>query len=972
MSKNLIKDGDCEALYNINNISLSTYNENKEISNKNIDINNNMNKIDLQNSDYFMENNDNENDNDVDNENGGSIISLDKNFEFITNLTYNIKENKNKFETFFDDNFNLILNNNKFYEKINLVNFDKLKNNQKRVFEILNNVKPNKITEEFLNTIPNTPKNKNEIPSKQFTDLIKHYNKNLSLEVEYKKTRGLGRRFSNKSFSMTKLSRKLRNALYQNMVVDLDMRRSQPTIFRDFVILYELDRTKYRTLLNYNRDQLICDIMECSENNYTQSEAKDLLNGVFNGGGHKDFNSVKILHNEINSFFNDIRKEKIFIKIWRRSIKKYPNCNFKQKTNFLSQVYQETEAHILDLAYLYLKDNFDVISLEFDGFKINIDTDLTDDDNNNLNNHIFNETGLKVQFVKKNMIIDDDIQNLLNNPSNTQNDEYEGFNSEEEWLLSKKIFNNDDNMATYLHKKYTDKIKCIVNKNSTEYYININNIWQYSTNKDCLSHFIDRDLKMFQKFVICENTGKQLVISKTYTANSSGLTNVLNMFKLQVQEKNHEPEFLKLLTTSNRSTIPFLDGVLYINKKGKGTEFNGHFDFKKWKDVKNYYSRKIVKFNYLDVKEASKYKDTILKKILEPAFIIDDNENYMNECKHLLLNLSRTMFACIEDKKWNTVFGKRNSSKGVIVELLKNSYGNFCATTNINSFCSKDTKADTAKSLSWTYNIFDARFLYINEAEQGLTINGALIKNLSGGDALQVRANNVDEKELNFNYNVWAFLNDVPIVEPKDCMHNCYLYNTKIQFVDNILKQQEQDKFGTDDKYFKPPNNDIKSLYCIDKNYGAGFILLLLEHFENSIEMGDFNKENLEDINNDNNGTNLKPIELVTEYAKITGKDTDYVIAKDFYNDIKEYIVSTYQNVKFNDLKIRYILKQHCKIKYQNHYIKKLKKVCKCYVGIRYLKENLNICDTIIKNYIDNSSDNSSDSYSDNSSDSDN
>ena len=787
----------------------------------------------------------------------------------------------------------------------------------------------------------------NEIEDEYFkTDYYNfkaNYNDKKGLKVKYFNN-PIGRRKINKVICSTSMIRELRNILYSNVYDDIDMKNSQVAIFLNLIqnLGYNLNDFPTLNKCYTNKDYFINDIKNSLSTDDDRLIKKALVQ-VLNLGSHQDIPSLIPLKTEIENLYFKIKDLNIFKKIRNHIKKEKPTF---EKGTFMAMVYQSIESKILDIVVEnFTQQCIKIGTLEYDGLKIRKSERNNQMLLDKLNQYIYKKTNFLVDFTFKPMIIEEKYQDLLDDVEIDEEEEQLGFY-------------NDYEMGLYLFEKYKNKVYCSLRGDNYIYYFKHNNKWLCNSKKSCLGQFIDRDIKK-RKDIYNPETGETETIYQDYTANNNGYNNVLNTFESILQKgDNLISDFHIKLTISNRYSIPFLDGILKINHEKQGQEFGGKYDFIEWCDDENmkkfypdgYFTRKIVNYNYEDIKNINfeEYTDeendnSVINKIFKPAFTTTDFDDLDEEKQkeqttpldHLLNNYSRMMFGCVSDKKWNLIYGSRNSSKGVITELMLNSFDEFCDTINAGSLCVKDTKGDQAKLLSWIDDKFDCRYLYFNEAKPDLEVDGSLIKLVSGGDRIECRSNHKDEIKRELICVINGNVNDIFKIQPKDTWSNCFLYNLKIRFLTENEKNEDQNELGTPDNYYRLPIENIKTDYCRNKNKCMEFIKLLLEYYDDKL---DRTEEMINMVDEEKSEIMESQKEIVLSLIKITGDKKDKIPSTLLKEIMNCYLDDKYKNVK-NSIKWRDMLKKNPDIQHNKNvsYPKFEKKSVKSYVGIKFI-----------------------------------
>jgi len=103
----------------------------------------------------------------------------------------------------------------------------------------------------------------------------------------------------------------------------------------------------------------------------------------------------------------------------------------------------------------------------------------------------------------------------------------------------------------------------------------------------------------------------------------------------------------------------------------------------------------------------------VMEKIIIPAFPDKEQQDYY------LYRLGRAIAGDVSDKTWHVNFGERNSSKGVLCDLLQNCFGDFVQTILSENLLIKSGGAggDAAKGQSWMSSLEFKRLAISNEIQ---------------------------------------------------------------------------------------------------------------------------------------------------------------------------------------------------------------------------------------------------------------
>ena len=98
---------------------------------------------------------------------------------------------------------------------------------------------------------------------------------------------------------------------------------------------------------------------------------------------------------------------------------------------------------------------------------------------------------------------------------------------------------------------------------------------------------------------------------------------------------------------------------------------------------------------------------SIYEKVLKPILGADLLYPFLNF-------ISRIIAGECQDKLWSICLGERDCGKGVLSDLLSNTFGSYVCSINANSLKIDKNNGDEAKKLSWLYHAQYARVLLGN------------------------------------------------------------------------------------------------------------------------------------------------------------------------------------------------------------------------------------------------------------------
>mmetsp|Transcript_36926 Transcript_36926/g.92763 ORF Transcript_36926/g.92763 Transcript_36926/m.92763 type:complete len:826 (-) Transcript_36926:213-2690(-) len=219
-------------------------------------------------------------------------------------------------------------------------------------------------------------------------------------------------------------------------------------------------------------------------------------------------------------------------------------------------------------------------------------------------------------------------------------------------------------------------------------------------------------------------------------------------------------------------------------------------------------------------------KQEIIDKVLAPAFPDKDQLQYF------LHRLARGLAGDVYDKRWHVCIGERNSSKGVVCDLLSGSFGGFVQTINSENFLIKSNtlNGDAAKAQSWASSLEWKRLAISNEIQlQGgrARVDGNLIKRIaSGGDEIEVRINYQDEVRKKLQCTMFLYCNEFPPVEPADACQTLEVFDFHSSFHPESEIVARGDSCPSNWRVADP---NIKSVWAVNPLVLNAFTMMILE-----------------------------------------------------------------------------------------------------------------------------------------------
>lgn len=742
----------------------------------------------------------------------------------------------------------------------------------------------------------------NDDDIKELNQYMSNYNINNIppiVKVQYLqkqfKNKGIGRHFTPSSLKsssndnvnshkfLTTLSRNLRNLLIKDIYDDLDMVNSAPSILLNICKKHNIQCPFLEDYIN-NRDKYV-ELFQ-TKYNLSESEIKDrfiyLTFGSSNTLGIKKLETYKKEISHISNILKDLDEYKNYLDY------AIYNANLKNKKNisgiFVSILVQDYENKILMIIKHYLEQhNFKIGTLEYDGLKILKSKSFNAEHITNIEQRISEKLSFNIKLKIKELNIDDEYINIFNE----LNDYY--------------IVSNDKQARNIMLSLFHDKIRFTQPKLA---YININNIWECKDRDAILS-----DLKYYINETNIYKKIKDGLAS--YSHNSAGCNSIASLWL----------NSLSYLSTKNKN----FEEVLYHSTIGKICFQDGVYDFTKrtftpWNFVSDVYSTVMIPLNFNDVMNSSD-KDVfdVKNKLIDSCLEVNTQEYFLHR-------LSRAIAGFITDKRWCVWLGFRNSGKGVLQEMLINSFGKYIQDMNSSNLFIKSTSGDSAKAQSWIVPLKGARIVLSNEiaSSEKHIVDGNMIKKLaSGGDPITARQNNKDEQTFKTQLTYMLLCNDIPKVTPKDAFQNCELYSFPWEFKNkNDIEQNnnlkcncnQQNKQCNCNMYdykcnYKLADDSIKTGFCRNLTYIKAFIKLIIDSFVDEMPFNTTINDNSKDLLNEDSNEGA---EFIKDYFRINiNNDKFKTKHSELVEEIKKMKLNLGVQLKLTQAKIIKILISH-------------------------------------------------------------
>lgn len=694
---------------------------------------------------------------------------------------------------------------------------------------------------------------------KNYTRCILKSNNNHKVNYQYVKGKDFGR-LQSIDPSLQRMFNGFRGILCNDVTLDLDMSNCHPNILLNLCIKHNI-KCDYLRQYIFNREDSLKELM--AEYDIPREEAKQTYLKCLN----KEELTTKINNRTIkNITFLNYDKETTNIintlyEIYKGEYDKYVDDDYNRRgkmVNLILNVYED----------IYLREAMDYLKSQ----KIEISTNMFDgcmiykSDKYDILK-VLEE--LNKRFKDRNIIWTQkqhsiDLLEPLNNMEIVTTDYYDGEDIIDvtkhilEGILEDKIY------------KCCDEI----------YYITDDKI--ISNEKQIDSEL--RDLISEQRYTIVkvkqDKKGDDIISYIDVSKELKYINDLIVMIKAKAPRDN---KFVEDIWNETLFKLFFK---------------NGYYDFQKKEFIKGKYNRTFIKIERdYNNKKNKKANKIIYDKILNPVFSIesDKEEQQIKLMKYYLYRLSRIIAGNIGDKKYILLQGLRDCGKGVLSDLIMNCFERYVKITNAENFEYKNNSTDAAKQNSWIMDYQFVRLAITQEitvdVEKNKKMNGNAIKKFcSGGDSIEGRKNHQDEKTFKIQASLMICCNDMPEVEPKDCLEKCDEFQMKSKFISKDFK--ESDKLQTF-KYYERDLN-IKETLLKDEDIIDEFTRIIIEAYNEDLEYPKEIKDELDNMDDEDDYNKLFNIFTIT-------------------NDERDFISNDNLRVVISQHKIPFIMKK-CKM----------------------------------------------------------
>jgi len=690
----------------------------------------------------------------------------------------------------------------------------------------------------------------------QYKKINKYCNKifesgnNFSVTYDYAFGKNFGRLFEQNG-GIQKIFNGFRGVLFDGITYDVDMNNCHPNILVNICRKHNIDCFEVQRYIN-NRDEYLNELM--SHHNISRADAKKAILSVLN----KEMPTLTINKKKVNSAkFKKLDAEtsaiisKLF-DIYKQDYFKYvKNDDYNQKGKMVNLILTKIENEYLQRAVKYFNEQgVEICCLMFDGLMIYKNDTYDIEDCIEALNELFSAECMKWSVKEHNTELLEILENLTVSDTDTYlaNDMIDLGNHILNGLLKDKL------------------VKCMKG--------------------DTLELFLITNYSIISKEASIKHELYRIISGQDYYID--------NGKKKECVSKNHT--FIKQVAESLISCCPVNN--LFIEDVWNYTQFklffkNGYYDFETSKFNYGEFNMTFFKIDF-DYNENSdpEVEQEILEKIFFPMFGIDFEDHDTPEgllrrklLRRLLYTVARMVAGNVEDKSWLIIQGLRNCGKGVLYDILENSFGDYITTTNSGNFLSKRAEGDEEKSLGFLVDFQFCRMVFTNEVsiQKGTTMDGNIIKKfVSGGDKIKARKLFVDGGKKKLQCGLVMCLNDMPAMSHSDALETCDRFNLTSTFIDENFDEAEK---LSGYKYYKT-DKTIKTKFLKRQDVRDAFISLIFKYYNKPIAYPEeILKENKE-VEDDSDNTKLFSL------FEFTGNSKDVIFNKKLESIIKKNNIS--------------------------------------------------------------------------------
>lgn len=707
------------------------------------------------------------------------------------------------------------------------------------------------------------------------TEMI-HNNYTRLSTYHYSGNKTNGRLFLKDKMGLQRIWSKFRGVLSDGITRDIDMSNAHPVLLAFICKLHKIECTKLNRYI-HTRQECFADLYKTDK--IVAYDAKILFIKSINSCNPVDTFKKKTIK---DSFFISYDQEMkaiqsklctIYKDLYNELKKTKPNNAEGSLVNHLLCI---KENELLQKIMTAIKTYYKPSVPMFDGlmFFDNPDSGITDDALIELLNKVTLAEGIIWSFKPHNC----EIKEILDNIDVTNN-------------VNFFIGDTELDVAMYCvnHIFKNKLVKC-----QSEVYVYDNKIWTKNDTPNIISKIIG-----YHDLYIGSDTDDNLISKSTKGQDS--------LTKMIMRNVKVDDDFAESMYKSTLYKICFQNGY-YDFKLSEFIEYtDDNIPLTPFIISRNYTANKLA---YIQLYERIFYPTfNIILDENKQVIQNDDNLARLEHLRFILHKFSKMIAGHNKTKEWMMFLGDRNSGKGIFNTLFQNAFTNYITETNSSNFIStkKSGSTDVAKSYSWMTPFEFTRLIFMNEFKNEIDSKGnqinkfdsEILKKLtSGGDKIECRTNNTDERRFHIQSSFILCCNDEPNFTTQDAKDYLHKFTMPCRF----LTDEQYSKFSDDAKrqfIRHKADETIKDIFCNNIDIIDSFINLIFEAYNWEVKCPDYVKQ--EDME-DNEDTDYS---VLLNLFEITDNKDDTLTNKDILDIVKRH------NIPFTLNKIRKILIKH-------------------------------------------------------------
>ncbi len=683
--------------------------------------------------------------------------------------------------------------------------------------------------EDFKELLKKRNKNDNNYKNEEerkniYNSTIKYCKETLSNNLKNKViwTKSKGGRYYSKN-SLQNYPREIKDFLTEDIMTDIDINNSQPTILLNICKKYDIKCTELEYYCN-NRTEMLKKTnlhkrLFITSINYNK-RILNIKNTLFNDYDKEIKNIQKELLkiDELKEIIDEIKEEN------KENIEKGEDINLEGK--LINRIYFNFESQIIILLKSLLeKMGYKISIYSYDGLMIygnhydNID--LLDHLNKSLNEEIKFNYPIKIMFKRpeKSIIIPDNWVNKIE--TFEMNDKEQTDNTCKRAYYFTKILRTEgeNDYAKFFTYLYGHKFVYVCE--NIYYSFNERKIWQLDNDGTTIRKMLSNDF--YEEFMIYQQHFKKLCVTK-------------NMTEEEIEEYKKKISKIEILSKRLKKTTDKNNILKEIKDEIKDIEFEEDMNREKYllpisngkmlnMKTLEVFERTIKnKFNYecnANYVEMTEYENNEMMKYFMDLFC--NNE----EMVYTVLDMLKSIFSGLKLRYIFFFTGCGSNGKSLLFKLLKNIFKDAMDTISTDIIIEKKNKS----SITTEYEKLDkCRLGYVTELNENHKLNVDIIKKISGGDEIDLRGLYKTNYTINPTANLCVLTNELPNFPKKQAMIDRIIiipfnnrFEVNINFEEDMMKKKDlifsfimnkgtiKDKFDLTEEMQKSKNEYVEN-----------------------------------------------------------------------------------------------------------------------------------------------------------------